>query len=71
MTSYKKMLLQVPCLGHSCLFCSLLVKSFNGIVFLFFAEASDIMKSIGEAIQFLHAVNIAHRDVKVCAIALY
>ncbi|XP_066559388.1 MAP kinase-activated protein kinase 2 isoform X2 [Amia ocellicauda] len=27
-------------------------------------EASDIMKSIGEAIQFLHAVNIAHRDVK-------
>lgn len=32
----------------------------------FFAEASDIMKSIGEAIQFLHAINIAHRDVKVC-----
>ncbi|KAG9339715.1 hypothetical protein JZ751_023362 [Albula glossodonta] len=29
-----------------------------------FAEASDIMKSIGEAIQFLHAINIAHRDVK-------
>uniref|UniRef100_A0A672IKD1 non-specific serine/threonine protein kinase n=1 Tax=Salarias fasciatus TaxID=181472 RepID=A0A672IKD1_SALFA len=28
-------------------------------------EASDIMKSIGEAIQYLHAVNIAHRDVKV------
>ncbi|XP_062842907.1 MAP kinase-activated protein kinase 2 [Trichomycterus rosablanca] len=27
-------------------------------------EASDIMKSIGEAIQFLHAMNIAHRDVK-------
>uniref|UniRef100_A0A8C4D8U0 non-specific serine/threonine protein kinase n=1 Tax=Dicentrarchus labrax TaxID=13489 RepID=A0A8C4D8U0_DICLA len=27
-------------------------------------EASDIMKSIGEAIQFLHAINIAHRDVK-------
>ncbi|XP_061583619.1 MAP kinase-activated protein kinase 2 [Cololabis saira] len=27
-------------------------------------EASDIMKSIGEAIQFLHSVNIAHRDVK-------
>ncbi|XP_046882099.1 MAP kinase-activated protein kinase 2 [Hypomesus transpacificus] len=27
-------------------------------------EASDIMKSIGEAIQFLHATNIAHRDVK-------
>lgn len=24
------------------------------------------MKNIGEAIQFLHAVNIAHRDVKVC-----
>uniref|UniRef100_A0A669EWX2 non-specific serine/threonine protein kinase n=1 Tax=Oreochromis niloticus TaxID=8128 RepID=A0A669EWX2_ORENI len=27
-------------------------------------EASHIMKSIGEAIQFLHAINIAHRDVK-------
>ncbi|XP_035517552.1 MAP kinase-activated protein kinase 2 [Morone saxatilis] len=27
-------------------------------------EASDIMKSIGEAIQLLHAINIAHRDVK-------
>uniref|UniRef100_A0A8C2A2I8 non-specific serine/threonine protein kinase n=1 Tax=Cyprinus carpio TaxID=7962 RepID=A0A8C2A2I8_CYPCA len=26
--------------------------------------ASDIMKSIGEAIQYLHAINIAHRDVK-------
>lgn len=27
-------------------------------------EASAIMKNIGEAIQFLHAINIAHRDVK-------
>ncbi|KAG2467922.1 MAP kinase-activated protein kinase 2 [Polypterus senegalus] len=27
-------------------------------------EASEIMKSIGEAIQFLHSINIAHRDVK-------
>lgn len=27
-------------------------------------EASDIMKSIGEAIYFLHSINIAHRDVK-------
>ena len=36
----------------------------------FNSEASDIMKNIGEAIQFLHAINIAHRDVKVCA-ALY
>lgn len=33
-------------------------------------EASDIMKSIGEAIEYLHAVNIAHRDVKVCITAL-
>ncbi|XP_046896461.1 MAP kinase-activated protein kinase 2-like [Hypomesus transpacificus] len=27
-------------------------------------EASDIMKSIGEAIQYLHAIDIAHRDIK-------
>ncbi|XP_063065165.1 MAP kinase-activated protein kinase 2-like [Engraulis encrasicolus] len=27
-------------------------------------EASEIMRSIGEAIQALHAINIAHRDVK-------
>ncbi|KAM6977964.1 MAP kinase-activated protein kinase 2-like [Aplochiton taeniatus] len=27
-------------------------------------EASDIMRSIGEAIQFLHAIDIAHRDIK-------
>lgn len=32
---------------------------------LFSAEASEIMKSIGEAIQYLHSINIAHRDVKV------
>lgn len=32
------------------------------------AEASEIMKSIGEAIQYLHSINIAHRDVKVPAI---
>lgn len=38
---------------------------------LFALEASDIMKSIGEAIEFLHAVNIAHRDVKVCIAALH
>lgn len=35
---------------------------------LFSAEASEIMKSIGEAIQYLHSINIAHRDVKVPAV---
>lgn len=29
------------------------------------------MKNIGEAINFLHAINIAHRDVKVGARNLY
>ncbi|KAI6072696.1 MAP kinase-activated protein kinase 2 [Aix galericulata] len=33
-------------------------------------EASEIMKSIGEAIQYLHSINIAHRDVKVPRCAL-
>lgn len=32
------------------------------------AEASEIMKSIGEAIQYLHSIDIAHRDVKVRAV---
>lgn len=29
------------------------------------AEAAEIMRDIGTAIQFLHSQNIAHRDVKV------
>lgn len=29
------------------------------------AEAAEIMRDIGTAIQFLHSRNIAHRDVKV------
>lgn len=29
------------------------------------AEAAEIMRDIGTAIQFLHGQNIAHRDVKV------
>lgn len=28
-------------------------------------EASEIMRSIGEAVEFLHGINIAHRDLKV------
>uniref|UniRef100_A0A672HXS6 non-specific serine/threonine protein kinase n=1 Tax=Salarias fasciatus TaxID=181472 RepID=A0A672HXS6_SALFA len=27
-------------------------------------EASDIMRSVGEAVRFLHSINIAHRDIK-------
>lgn len=38
------------------------------IGFLAASEASEIMKSIGEAIQYLHSINIAHRDVKVGAV---
>ncbi len=29
------------------------------------AEASEIMRDIGTAIQYLHNMNIAHRDIKV------
>lgn len=36
-----------------------------------FSEASDIMKSIGEAIHFLHTINIAHRDIKVTPHCIY
>lgn len=43
--------------------------SLTDLFSLFALEASGIMKNIGEAIQFLHAVNIAHRDVKVCTTA--
>ena len=32
---------------------------------LFFPEASEIMKDMSTAIQFLHDFNIAHRDLKV------
>ncbi len=28
-------------------------------------EASEIMRNIGEAVEFLHGINIAHRDLKV------
>lgn len=28
-------------------------------------EASETMRSIGEAVEFLHGINIAHRDLKV------
>ncbi|KAI1231051.1 hypothetical protein IHE44_0008496, partial [Lamprotornis superbus] len=41
---------------------NLLVKAPDG--FFAASEASEIMKSIGEAIQYLHSINIAHRDVK-------
>lgn len=35
------------------------------VFFLFFPEASEIMRDIGTAIDFLHNINIAHRDIKV------
>ncbi|NWR24940.1 MAPK2 kinase, partial [Emberiza fucata] len=47
--------------GSSALF-NLLLKASDG--FFAASEASEIMKSIGEAIQYLHSINIAHRDVK-------
>lgn len=37
----------------------------------FYSEASDIMKSIGDAIHFLHSINIAHRDIKVIPHCIY
>lgn len=40
----------------------MLIWPFSKIIFL---EASEIMRDIGTAIQYLHAMNIAHRDVKV------
>lgn len=43
-------------------------RNVNRPLHLLLSEASDIMKSIGEAIQYLHAINIAHRDVKVCVL---
>ena len=30
-----------------------------------FSEASEIMRDIGTACEFLHNINIAHRDIKV------
>uniref|UniRef100_A0A8C5E288 non-specific serine/threonine protein kinase n=1 Tax=Gouania willdenowi TaxID=441366 RepID=A0A8C5E288_GOUWI len=47
-----------------CCYTLLFVHFIQKSMCLFTLEASDIMKSIGEAIQYLHAVNIAHRDVK-------
>lgn len=32
---------------------------------VFLPEASEIMKDIGTAIEYLHHINIAHRDIKV------
>lgn len=45
-----------------CVTVGMLMWSFSKIVFI---EASEIMRDIGTAIQYLHSMNIAHRDVKV------
>lgn len=37
---------------------------FKTVVF-FLPEASEMMRDIGTAIDFLHKINIAHRDIKV------
>lgn len=42
------------------------VSSVSCFLFLFFqSEASEIMHDIGTAIEYLHHMDIAHRDVKV------
>lgn len=59
------------CAMHSliCIFLfelSLCPFHFSSLILLFsFNSSSDIMKSIGEAIHFLHTINIGHRDIKV------
>lgn len=55
----------------SVLFVSFIVRHWNCFWFervcfpLFLPEASEIMRDIGTAIDFLHNINIAHRDIKV------
>lgn len=50
---------QVPILPHICYICP--------VIFFFSChlEASEIMHDIGTAIEYLHHMGIAHRDVKV------
>lgn len=44
---------------------SVLFLVWESVLICFLPEASEIMRDIGTAIEFLHHMNIAHRDIKV------
>ncbi|XP_034552248.1 MAP kinase-activated protein kinase 2-like isoform X3 [Notolabrus celidotus] len=59
--SKKCLLIIMECMDGGELFSHIQDRGYNAFTE---REASDIMKSIGEAIHFCHSINIAHRDIK-------